>query len=461
MTTFLRHHWHSRSTNRRILTATATVGATTFAVYAATALKEIFVARLFGRGDALEAYLVAFAAQQFLIQVLASSFNPALIPTYIHLREEGRDEEAQRLFASVGAWAGTALLISCITLGIFAGPLFGLFVHRFGPDKIALTASLFTMMLPAIVLRGMGKLWAAVLNSREQFALAAAAPMWTPVFIIVFLFVAGRQSGAYALVEGTVAGAIAEAASLALALWSKHVSLMPRWHGMTPEFRRVMEQYTPMIAGSILMSATVLVDQSMAALLPRGSVATLGYANNITFFIQSVAYVSLSTAVLPFFSQMIARNDWAAISHTLRTWSSLILLVSVPITLGLLLGSGFVVRIAYQRGSFSSADTLEVARVLRFYLLQIPFYVMGSLVVRVISSMRANAVLMWVAAGSLILKFGLNFLLLRYMGVSGIALATSVMYCCSLLATAVILGRMIASRRSLALAHWRRPTLDP
>ena len=193
---------------------------------------------------------------------------------------------------------------------------------------------------------------------------------------------------------------------------------------MTPEFRRVMEQYTPMIAGSILMSATVLVDQSMAALLPRGSVATLGYANNITFFIQSVAYVSLSTAVLPFFSQMIARNDWAAISHTLRTWSSLILIVTIPVTIALLLGSGFVVRVAYQRGSFSSADTLAVARVLRFYLLQIPFYVMASLVVRVISSMRANVVLMWVTLGNLILKFGLNFLLLRYMGVSGIALAT-------------------------------------
>lgn len=440
--------WQGRSVNRRILGATVVVGFLTFLVYGATALKEILVARHFGVGDALDAYLVAFAAQTFLIQVLATSFSPALVPIYVGLLAKNDTKAAHRLFSSLGACTLAIMTITCILLGIFSGQIFSLMVHRFGVEKIALTSWLFRLMLPAVVLRGTAKLWAAVLNSSERFALAAVAPIGTPIFIALFLVVMGRQMGVYALATGTVVGAIAEAAIMGFALAHRKVSLVPRWCGNSTELGEVLRQCSPVVIGNILMTVTVLIDQSMASSFPSGSVAILGYANNITFFVQSIAYVSLSTAVLPYFSRMIAEHDWKAVSHTLKSWSKIILFISIPLTIVLLVCSTPVVRVIYQRGSFTVEDTSQVAHVLRYYLLQIPFYVLGSLVVRLISSLRANSILAWVTVGNLILKIALNYILGRFIGIGGIAFATSIMYCCSLCGVGIAAHRLLLRSRS-------------
>ena len=50
---------------------------------------------------------------------------------------------------------------------------------------------------------------------------------------------------------------------------------MPRWHGMTPELRRVLGQCVPVFAGACLMSSTALTDQTMASALAAGSVSAL------------------------------------------------------------------------------------------------------------------------------------------------------------------------------------------
>jgi putative peptidoglycan lipid II flippase len=53
---------------------------------------------------------------------------------------------------------------------------------------------------------------------------------------------------------------------------------------------------------------------------------------------------------------------------------------------------------------------------------------MGILCVRLISALKANIVLMYATLLSLVLKLSFNFVLMRWLGVRGIALATSLVY---------------------------------
>ena len=96
---------------------------------------------------------------------------------------------------------------------------------------------------------------------------------------------------------------------------------MPRWHGLDHALRKVINQYIPVVAGAILMCGTMLVDQSMAAMLGAGSVATLNYGGKVVTLILGIGSVSLSTAVFPHFSRMVAVYDWAGIRHTLKTYT--------------------------------------------------------------------------------------------------------------------------------------------
>jgi putative peptidoglycan lipid II flippase len=55
------------------------------------------------------------------------------------------------------------------------------------------------------------------------------------------------------------------------------------------------------------------------------------------------------------------------------------------------------------------------------------------LVVRMISAMRNNQILIWGSACNLIINIGLNYLFMQWLGVAGIALSTSFVYLFSFL----------------------------
>ena len=124
---------------------------------------------------------------------------------------------------------------------------------------------------------------------------------------------------------------------------------------MSNELRTVMAQYAPMVAGAFLMSSTVLVDQAMAAMLESGSVATLNYANKVVATLLGIGAMALGTAVLPHFSRMVAAEEWTGVRHTLKTYTRLILMVSIPLTILLFLFSETIIKLLFERGAFSAA----------------------------------------------------------------------------------------------------------
>jgi putative peptidoglycan lipid II flippase len=87
-----------------------------------------------------------------------------------------------------------------------------------------------------------------------------------------------------------------------------------------------------------------------------------------------------------------------------------------------------LIRIVFQRGAFTAADTTVVGHVQAFLSLQIPFYILGQLGVRLISALKRNSVLMVIAGVNLTLNVIFNLILMRYAGVAGIALSTSLVY---------------------------------
>jgi Na+-driven multidrug efflux pump len=75
--------------------------------------------------------------------------------------------------------------------------------------------------------------------------------------------------------------------------------------------------------------------------------------------------------------------------------------------------------------------------------LQIPFFAWSMLIVRVLSAISANAVLLLGAVISLILDIVLNFSLVPILGVAGVGLATSIMYACACVFLSVSLHRRL------------------
>jgi putative peptidoglycan lipid II flippase len=418
----------SLTPGRKIFNAAASVAVCSAIAALGSTAKELAVARWFGRGDALDAFLIAFLLPSFLVNLVAGSFNAATVPTFIQVREREGKEAAQRLFSGVMVVSLGLLVAVSVAVGILAPYFLPLLGSGFSPAKLMLTRQLLYALLPFIALSGLAVAWTAILNAGEHFGLPALSAILTPLSIIAFLFLLGGVWGIYTLAAGTVTGVTLQAAVLGWLLRVRGVRLKPRWYGWDPSLRKVIGQYAPMLAGALLMGSTELVDQSMAAMLPSGSVAALNYARKVVSLFIVAGAIPLSTAALPYFSQMVANQDWSGCRHILKVYSRYIALVTVPITLALVAFSHPLIRIVFQRGAFTAADTGVVSRVLAFLTLQIPFYMLASLGVRLVSALKRNSVLMVIAGVNMVLNIIFNLILMHYFGVAGIALSTSFVY---------------------------------
>ena len=413
------------SVNRRIFRAAASVAAAGVLVKLVAMLKEVSVAGVYGRSDAMDAFLMAALIPGLLINLISESMNQALVPTLIRVREQEGHESAQRLLSSATLWMCVLLAAASAAMALTARGFFPLIASHFPADKVDLSVRIFYALLPVVLLTGIATNCTAVLNTFERFAWPALAPVTISVTIIGCVLALGGRFGIWALVYASIAGAFIHAVVVAGMMNAHGYRFRLRWYGMTEATREVAHQYGPVLLSGVVASGGLLVDQSMAAMLPAGSVSALVYANRFVSVVLTLLAGAISTAVTPYFSRMIAVKDWTGCRDTLRTWVRLTALVSAPVALALIAGSHWLIRIAFQRGAFGPHDAAVVAPVLAMYAIQIPFFVSSRVFYRFLVAMRRTDLILYCGVLNLALDIVLNLILMRWFGVAGIALATS------------------------------------
>jgi len=450
----LSHWWKLThgSLKRKIFGAATIIALFTLVAQLASVAKELTVAAWFGTADDLDAFLIAFLLPTFVINVVAGSFNAAFIPTFIHVTEERGPKAAQDLLSGILAWSMVLLIVVSFLMALLAPFYLPILSLGFSPDKLQLTRSLLLILLPVIFFKGLSNIWAGALNAGEHFALPAVAPIFVPLFAIILILTGGKAWGIFALVFGTVIGFGIETLSIGYALKLRGISLRPRFGSIDPVMRIVIGQYLPVVAGGLLMGSTELVDKAMAGVLASGSVASLNYGNKAITMVLGLAAMAIGTAVLPYFSRLVAEKGWDNLRSTLNFYLRLIFVATVPVVLLICWLSKPLVSIIFQRGAFTAEDTNLVASVQAFFSFQIPFYIAGIMLARLVSSLRANHILMWAASINITANVGFNILFIHLMGLKGIALSTSLVYMISFFFLLYFVNRIIAQKETGSVA---------
>src|SRR6202050_4920583 len=218
-----RRHW-------RFFANAAMVGALTSAAKLAGAAKVMVMARFFGTSDALDAFLIAFLLPAFLSDVVAGSFTPTLIPLLVRAQSENGMEAARRLTGGALTFALTAMLAAAAALGLTGRWLLALAGSSFSADKLHLATALFFGLLFWLPMSACIATWRAVLNAQGSFALAAIAPLATPLASIVLLYTLAARYGVAVLGVGTVAGVALECILLAVTVRRMGYPIRPVWN---------------------------------------------------------------------------------------------------------------------------------------------------------------------------------------------------------------------------------------
>lgn len=418
-----------RGAGSRIVSGFVLVALLTVGSKAVSFVKDAAVARHFGTGDELDAFLVSFGLLTFLAALVGGGLPESFLPVYAEVSHLKTRRRAHRLGIQ-------STVLHALSLGVLATACFFIAPHfvnwatrGFSEEKKELAVGVLRHLLPFMVCFGMSYQLSAWLRADKRFVIATSAPILVPVTIIGMLLHAGSQTTVDTLVKGTVAGSILHLTVLIGAVACQLPRQRSFWrHSLSlwePKLKRVAKHAAHFLFAGGIFSSSVVVDQTMAAWLAPGSVAVLGYTEKICGIILAVTVAPSCDVLFPYFADKVARRDWLGVKRQLFVSAGSILALALPAALLLVGLAPWVIRLLFERGSFTPEDTQRVAEVLRYAALQIPFYILGSLASRVIVAMQATNFIIWLSFIGLVGNAALNWVFMRTMGAAGIALATA------------------------------------
>ena len=398
-------------------------------------VREQVLAALFGAGNAMDAYNVAFRIPNLVRDLFAEgAMSSAFVPTFTrHLTSSGK-EAAWRLGNNI---VNALIVITglIVVLGIvFAEPIVTAFAGDYAavPGKLELTILLTRIMLPFLTFVALAAAVMGMLNALHQFFIPALSPaMFNVATIVCALTLVPVMSSLglppiAAIAIGTLVGGVAQLALQWPLLRRQGFSYRPILDWGDAGLRRVLTLMGPGTLGLAATQVNVFVNTVLATGEGTGAVSFLNYAFRLMYLPIGLFGVSIGTATLPAVSRHAAEHDNAAVRSTIADSMTLMMLLNVPATVGLMVLATPIVRVIFERGAFTPDATVATAAALRFYAVGL----LGYSVVRIASptfyAIGENRTPVKVSAATVIVNAGLNIMLVRVMGFRGLALGTSI-----------------------------------
>lgn len=424
-----------------------TVAAVTAVTFVGLFIRDIVMARLFGLGSELDAFVAATVMPMFLVAVFSVPIGTAIVPVFLAVRERDSPAAAQALARRVALLFFAAALVLAILLAM-AGPwLLEVAGWATLPQKTALTQTIMGWMLAIFIFSGLVTLANGLLNALGHYVVPAAAQAIVPVITIVALLIFGSTHGAIVVVVAMFAGQLVNLTLVHRVLALRGVSLLTVTKIETAGTGQFLSQYLPLVATAVFMQLAVPVSTAMASVLPEGSVAALGLGSKAVIFITALIGTAIASVVLPYFSHYMAQNR---LLDARRELSFLLLAgttISIPVAVVLHLLSEPFVRLAFEGGAFGSAEVSLVSRVMAYGILQLPFFVVNVLLLKFAIAIRRPGRVMLASLVGLAANILLNLALMNRIGVPGIALSMT-------LAVAAAAGLLLLLFCRLGEVNW-------
>lgn len=440
--------------NFDILRAFVLVGLFLFVGRALGAVREIVLASKFGADETMDAYLFMLNLANWPVAVWFSALTVVAVPFLVRERLASPHDAQQFAFelSIVSLVAGSLLA----TMYWICVPLLA------GSQSIGLSAKAGATVKDTVAVMSLLVPLGMLVGALSVKFLAGQRHTNTLFEGIPALVVAGATLSFISpdptvLVWGTVFGSLAQTAALIAFLPREGGAERVRLQLRSPMWRPFLRAFVVVALCQCITSSTVVVDQFMIASLSIGSIAVFGFANRILSLFLGLGATAVSRATLPAFSSLSGKdNSENEMLAAARFWMKWLFAIGVICALFGWVSAPWIVQILFERGMFGPDDTAAVSVVLRFGLLQLPFYLSGIVAVQALAVRGRYDRIAQVGLANFAVKVGANLLLIDAFGVAGAMLATAAMYATAfpLLIMFAFGGRSVESPSSnLGISH--------
>jgi putative peptidoglycan lipid II flippase len=192
-----------------------------------------------------------------------------------------------------------------------------------------------------------------------------------------------------------------------------------------PGLREVVLLMGPGTLGLAATQINLLISTQLAVGQGTGAVSWLQYAFRLMNLPIGLFGVSIATAVLPAVARHAALDDRRAVSHTIARGITLMLMVTVPASVGLFILATPIVQLLLERGRFLRADTIATASAVQCYAIGLIGYSAARIATPVFYALRKARLAVLVSSITIAVNLALSLILVQSIGFRGLALATS------------------------------------
>lgn len=410
-------------------------------------VREALINAVFGAGGRADVLRIVFNIPNNMRKLLAEgALSSAFIPELSRqIIEDETGGKARELTARI---LGLLLVITVpLTLAfiLFPGVAVNLFTSFAGEEQTKLGTELMPWLITYIFFVSISALLMGVLNSSNRFFIPAVTPVVFSVCVITSVILLHGRLGVFSMAVGVIGGGIAQILLQIPTFRGLGYSLRPNFSFSSPEFKRVMRSWGPILLTSSLFSINQIIAQKLASMLEEGSISAM--SNAIIFWqLPFGLFVnSLVTVIYPKMSRQIVADDRDGLRESLYYgWRGLMAMLIPSAAVFMALG-GPIISIAMFRGEFTLENTLLTRDVLFAYstgLLLVGAYNFTQRVFFVLGDYR-TPVKVGVSLVGVDIIFSLLFLFKWKGGVAGLAYANTIAYGVGLTLYGISLSRRL------------------
>ncbi len=393
--------------------------------------RDVLMASALGASIWSDMFFVAFKLPNLFRRIFAEgAFTQAFMPSFIASRHKG-------VFATA-IFLRFLLFLTAFSLVItfFPEPITKLLAWGWSSEQIGQTAPLTAINFWYLDLIFIVTFFATLLQYKEHFATTAMATALLNISMIAALWLYMKedpQTVAYALSFAVLIGGSLQVLVHIIALHHFKLDrlLLGGWKyrkdkDIEEEKTHFNSLFLPGILGNSTPQISAFIDTILATFLMTGSVSYLFYANRVFQLPLAIIAIATATVLFPAVSKAIKNHQEEKAYENLKQAFWLLSFLLGASMIGGILMAEPIVWLLFERGKFTSVETLETVSVLRMYMIGLLPFGLAKLFSLFLYASHKHRRAAKIAVYSLVTSVSASLILMHPMGASGLALAGSI-----------------------------------
>lgn len=388
-------------------------------------VREIVLSYFFGTSSVSDIYMVSLIIPNVIFGLISAGIVTAYIPMQTEVLKDF-DKKAGEEFTSNFTNIVLAITTILLVFGlVFTESIVKLFAIGFSGRILNTTIEFTRISLFGMYFSALTSIFGGYLQVENNFIVPAFIGLPLSVIIVISIFLASHGSIVF-LAYGTLVATASQFLFMVPSIKKEGYR-----YSFYLDFRDVraintMKIALPVIVGTSVNQINTLIDTTIASSLVTGGISALNYANRLNLLVQGLFVLSVVTAMYPVMSSYASKQDYYSTRKLLTESIILVELFLIPISIGTLIFHKEVVILLYGHGAFDTTAVELTSTALFFYAFGMLGFGLRQVLSRGFYAMQQTKTPVVNGAIGMGINIVLNIILSSYLGVGGLALATSI-----------------------------------